>query len=145
MNTWRIQKFESFAEQDHWDLPGNLSPQEVTEILRRLAARYLTEEEVISSSLRASHKSKTDLLERVGSGPDIHIGDNPFYLAQLISGQKLVEAKTCPECGHVFKGNGWDGIDAHWRAKHEDIMSYEQAWPLLQAGKYVKTASCEPV
>jgi len=30
--------------------------------------------------------------------------------------------KSCPECGHVFQGNGWDGIDAHWRAKHEHVM-----------------------
>ncbi len=34
--------------------------------------------------------------------------------------------RTCPECGHVFAGNGWDGIDAHWRSHHEDVMSYEQ-------------------
>ena len=42
--------------------------------------------------------------------------------------------KVCPECGHVFKGNGWDGIDAHWRARHEDVMKYEVAWPRLKAG-----------
>jgi uncharacterized protein with PIN domain len=46
------------------------------------------------------------------------------------------DAKVCPECRHVFKGNGWDGIDAHWRSKHEDVMSYEDAWPLLRSGKY---------
>ncbi len=46
------------------------------------------------------------------------------------------EKKVCPECGHVFKGNGWDGIDAHWRSKHEEIMPYESAWPLLREGKY---------
>jgi hypothetical protein len=43
---------------------------------------------------------------------------------------------TCPECGHQFQGNGWDGIDAHWRAKHETIMPYEQAWPLIKSGTY---------
>jgi len=31
----------------------------------------------------------------------------------------------------VFKGKGWDGIDAHWRAKHEDVMSYEEFWDSL--------------
>lgn len=36
--------------------------------------------------------------------------------------------RICPECGHVFKGNGWDGIDAHWRSKHERVMSYEAFW-----------------
>jgi hypothetical protein len=42
----------------------------------------------------------------------------------------------CPECGHEFKGNGFDGIDAHWRAKHENVMPYEKAWPLIKAGTY---------
>ena len=48
--------------------------------------------------------------------------------------------KVCPECGHVFQGNGWDGVDAHWRSKHEDIMPYEDAWPLLRDGKYMAQA-----
>jgi hypothetical protein len=39
--------------------------------------------------------------------------------------------RTCPECGHVFKGNGWDGIDAHWRKNHENIMPYEEFWQSL--------------
>jgi len=35
--------------------------------------------------------------------------------------------RKCPECGHVFKGIGWGGIDAHWRANHESTgVSYEQ-------------------
>ncbi len=42
----------------------------------------------------------------------------------------------CPECGHRFKGKGLDGIDAHWKAKHEAIMPYREAWPLLKAGTY---------
>lgn len=54
--------------------------------------------------------------------------------------KKIAKAETgpkvCPECGHVFKGSGWDGIDAHWKAKHEGIMPYENAWPLLKAGTY---------
>jgi hypothetical protein len=44
--------------------------------------------------------------------------------------------KVCPECGHRFQGNGWDGIDAHWRSRHEDVLPYEMAWPLIQSGKY---------
>ena len=51
------------------------------------------------------------------------------------------EKKVCPECGHVFQGNGWDGVDAHWRSKHEDIVSYEEAWPLIRIGKYTAPAS----
>lgn len=46
------------------------------------------------------------------------------------------EQCICPECGYRFRGNGWDGIDAHWRAKHESIMTYTEAWPLIKAGAY---------
>jgi hypothetical protein len=46
------------------------------------------------------------------------------------------ESKVCPGCDHEFQGNGWDGIDAHWRAKHEHIMPYGVAWPLIEAGRY---------
>ena len=46
------------------------------------------------------------------------------------------ESKVCPECDRIFKGNGWDGIDAHWRAKHERVMPYKEAWPLIQSGGY---------
>ena len=42
--------------------------------------------------------------------------------------------KVCPVCGHVFQGNGWDGIDGHWRSKHEHIMAYATAWPIIEAG-----------
>jgi len=44
--------------------------------------------------------------------------------------------KVCPECGHEFQGNRWDGIDAHWRAKHDHTMRYDEAWPLISTGKY---------
>jgi hypothetical protein len=43
-------------------------------------------------------------------------------------------SKSCPECGHRFKGSGWGGIDAHWKAYHHDIMVYSEAWPLIKAG-----------
>ncbi len=36
--------------------------------------------------------------------------------------------RICPVCGHIFQGNGWDGIDAHWRAKHESLMPYNDFW-----------------
>ncbi len=45
--------------------------------------------------------------------------------------------KVCPECGHVFSTHGWDGIDAHWRANHEHVISYEDAWKLISKDKYV--------
>jgi len=49
----------------------------------------------------------------------------------------ILHNKVCPECGHVFSSKGWDGIDSHWRAHHEGIMSYENAWKLLENDKYV--------
>ena len=48
----------------------------------------------------------------------------------------MSERKVCPECGREFQGNGLDGIDAHWRANHHKLMSYKQAWPLIQSGNY---------
>ncbi len=50
--------------------------------------------------------------------------------------EKPEDQKICPECGHLFKGSGYDGIDAHWRAKHEHLMPYRVAWPLLKSGTY---------
>jgi ParB-like nuclease domain len=38
------------------------------------------------------------------------------------------QPRACPECDHVFQGNGWDGIDAHWRAKHGHQTRYEEFW-----------------
>jgi len=32
--------------------------------------------------------------------------------------------RQCPECGRVFKGKGWDGIDAHWKARHLNRLPY---------------------
>jgi hypothetical protein len=48
----------------------------------------------------------------------------------------MMKNKVCPECGHEFQGNGWDGIDAHWRSQHAHIMRYEEAWPLISSGEY---------
>lgn len=39
--------------------------------------------------------------------------------------------RVCPACGHVFQGNGWDGIDAHWRSRHRPVMSYGQFWSTM--------------
>ena len=59
------------------------------------------------------------------------------WLPELAAPQ-ITEApqKLCPVCGHRFKGRGWDGIDAHWRARHEATIPYERAWPLIRSGRY---------
>ena len=43
--------------------------------------------------------------------------------------------KACPECGYVFRGGTWGGIDAHWKADHNHIMPYKEAWPIIKAGR----------
>src|SRR5450432_3048866 len=58
-------------------------------------------------------------------------------LEKLLGGElPRGQAERCPECGHEFQGKGWDGIDAHWKAKHEQVMRYVDAWPLIQSGQY---------
>jgi len=41
----------------------------------------------------------------------------------------------CPECGKRFRGNGWLGLDAHWKSRHESIMAYALAKHLVFAGQ----------
>jgi len=55
-----------------------------------------------------------------------------------LSAPQIREAspKLCPVCGYRFKGKGWDGIDAYWRARHEATLPYERAWPLIRSGRY---------
>jgi hypothetical protein len=43
--------------------------------------------------------------------------------------------KACPECGRPFRGGTWGGIDAHWKADRSRIMPYEEAWPIIKAGR----------
>jgi hypothetical protein len=61
------------------------------------------------------------------------VSRKPKPLTTIPSGVGL---KSCPECHRVFRGKGWEGIDAHWKAKHEHLLPYEEAWPLIVAGKY---------
>ena len=47
------------------------------------------------------------------------------------AGMPKSKPRICPVCKHHFKGNGWDGMDAHWRSMHEDLMPYEDFWHAL--------------
>jgi hypothetical protein len=55
---------------------------------------------------------------------EIHKGEKPNR-----KGTKFCPA---PGCDKDFGGNDWDGIDAHWRAEHTDVCSYENFWHILQ-------------
>jgi hypothetical protein len=62
--------------------------------------------------------------------------------AELIKKKSEMELrKACPECDQQFSGlpDGaptWGGLDAHWRSRHEHIMPYEEAGPLILGGEY---------
>jgi hypothetical protein len=64
--------------------------------------------------------------------------DVVFFFAQKSPATERTDRahKMCPECERKFKGNGYDGIDAHWRARHEHIIPYMEAWPLIKSGMY---------
>lgn len=47
------------------------------------------------------------------------------------NGLPVSREKVCPICGHRFQGHGWDGIDAHWRSKHESVAPYREFWESL--------------
>ena len=56
---------------------------------------------------------------------------------ESVAMKKKSEPKNdCPECGHEFRSKGFDGIDAHLRAKHENLMPYRTAWPLIKSGNF---------
>jgi hypothetical protein len=50
-----------------------------------------------------------------------------------------VTNRVCPECGHLSNGRGFGGLDAHWRARHLNIMPYEQARPMIKSGTYLQS------
>lgn len=82
----------------------------------------------------AGGEAATDVVFFFAQKPDAH-RDKFSDVAPERDQIKTVN-KMCPECDHPFKGNGFDGIDAHWRAKHEHIMPYKEAWPLIKSGNY---------
>ncbi|WP_426611835.1 DUF429 domain-containing protein [Bradyrhizobium sp. McL0616] len=53
----------------------------------------------------------------------------------VASAQRQTASKACPECGYVFRGGTWGGIDAHWKRLHSQIMPYFEAWPIIKAGR----------
>ncbi|KQQ69844.1 hypothetical protein ASF70_21885 [Rhizobium sp. Leaf321] len=84
MPTWKLTKYEGAIETSQWELPAELNEAQVEEIVRRLVCCNLTEEEVINSSLPADSAKKYVLLDRNEDPTVIHIGKNPFYIAELV-------------------------------------------------------------
>jgi len=83
----------------------------------------------------ARGEAATDVVFFFAKKPDAH-RDKFSDVAPAPDQTKTIK-KMCPECDHLFKGKGFEGIDRHWRAKHEDdIMPFEKAWPLIKSRKY---------
>lgn len=61
----------------------------------------------------------------------------------MLEGQRCVRdrPRICRECGHVFQGDGWNGIDAHWRAKHERVVHSEDFSKSMCKGTRVDSCS----
>jgi hypothetical protein len=76
-------------------------------------------------------------LTRIASAEGIAPSQLVQDAALMLIGEETVSPKICPECGYRFRGQGWDGIDAHWRSRHESVMPYEEAWPLICSGRYM--------
>ena len=38
--------------------------------------------------------------------------------------------RRCPLCRRSFR-SGWEGVEAHWRAKHAAVLAYERFWSSL--------------
>ena len=62
---------------------------------------------------------------------EAHRAAEPLECPSCRKGIALDQARQCPECALVLKGRGWVGIEAHWKAKHADVLTYEQFWASL--------------
>ncbi len=65
------------------EMPGQMSESEVSTALERLAARHLSEDEIISASLRKRTPGYRPLLEPIGTGRPISYGHGVNYTADF--------------------------------------------------------------
>jgi predicted amidophosphoribosyltransferase len=63
-----------------------------------------------------------------------HRAADPLSCPSCRKGIPLAWVRQCPECAQVFRGRGWAGVEAHWKAKHADVMSYDDFWRSLCPG-----------
>jgi hypothetical protein len=82
MPKWTLTKHEGAIEVSSWELPGELSEQQVEDIVRRLVCRSLSDDEIINSSVDGPHRYV--LRDRNDDPKVIHMGEKPYFIAQLI-------------------------------------------------------------
>lgn len=78
---WQITRWDSDSKAHEWKLPSNLSESEVQTILQRLVCQNLSDAEIIGSSLRRGSPGRLTLLDRIGTGSPLTVGENPHYTA----------------------------------------------------------------
>ena len=80
---WQIRGWDGTDAIFECEMPGQMSEPEISVTLQRLVSRHLSEREVVSASLRKNASGYVPLLERVGRGPPIAYGENPYYTADF--------------------------------------------------------------
>jgi hypothetical protein len=101
------------------------------QLVQEAALRLIEDDSRFCAAMRREN-------EKANGGLFVARRETPNGLLPEAAAQRNREApqKRCPLCGYSFKGRGWDGIDAHWRSRHEATMPYERAWPLIRSGRY---------
>lgn len=84
MSVWLIKRSESLCTEVVGELPGVMKDIEVERVLQRLACMTLNANEIIAASLRRKQEGRSSLLDRIGRGYPIQIGENPFFTAEWI-------------------------------------------------------------
>lgn len=84
MSVWLIKKSESFCTEVVGELPGAMTDIEVERVLQRLACMNLNANEILAASLRRKKVGRLSLLDRIGRGYPIQVGENPFFTAEWI-------------------------------------------------------------
>ncbi|WP_411839938.1 DUF6998 domain-containing protein [Paracoccus sp. ME4] len=102
-----------------------------------LEASYADVVEVLSRpGSRARDRGQLGIATFRAISRTIWAAERPVVAAPTCIATGVAQGPFCPECGHEFRGT-WGGIDAHWKSRHDHIMPYEEAWPLLRSGRYV--------
>ena len=97
---WRIEGFASLDCFYERTIPlGYLSEHKMCELLKKLAARHLSEDETVDASLSIRFKGRPQLLEPKTESAqakrfNIVVGDNPYYVASVWDASELRERQA---------------------------------------------------
>ena len=81
---WHISRVDGLKQVLVGQLPIAMSEKEVLEVLRSLYCAALSPREIFASSLRKGYKGRTKLLDQIGNGLPLQIGDVPCFIAERI-------------------------------------------------------------